>query len=103
MRAALTHLRAQIRAAAPRAMDALSYGVPVFKLDGKPLVGFGAASRHCTFYLMSTSPAMRARLAELNGYETGGGSIQFRADKPLPAALVTGFVKARIAEVEAPR
>ncbi len=103
IRAALTKLRAQIKAAAPRATDGMSYGVPVFKLDGKPLVGFGAASEHCTFYVMSTSAAMRARLAELKDYETGGGSVQFPAKKPLPAALVSTLVKARIAEVGAAR
>jgi uncharacterized protein YdhG (YjbR/CyaY superfamily) len=61
-------------------------------------VGFGAATAHCTFFVMSTSDAMRARLAALKGYKLGGGSIQFPATKPLPTALVTKLVKARIAE-----
>jgi len=47
---------------------------------------------------MSTSNAMRARLATLKGYKLGGGSIQFPADKPLPTTLVRTLVKARIAE-----
>lgn len=97
-RDALAKLRAAIKAAAPAATEGISYQVPVFKLDGKPLVGFGAATAHCTFFLMSTSNAMRARLAALKGYKLGGGSIQFPADKPLPAALVRTLVKARIAE-----
>jgi uncharacterized protein YdhG (YjbR/CyaY superfamily) len=101
MRAALATLRALIKAAAPTATEGISYQVPVFKLNGKPLVGFGAATAHCSFFLMSTTDAMRARLAELKGYEVGGGSIRFPAKKPLPAALVTGLVKARIAEVNA--
>ena len=82
-RDALARLRAAIKAAAPGATESISYQVPVFKLDGKPLVGFGAATAHCTFFLMSTSDAMRARLAALKGYKLGGGSIQFPADKPL--------------------
>lgn len=97
-REALAKLRAAIKAAAPGATEGISYQVPVFKLDGKPLVGFGAASAHCTFFVMSTSDAMRARLAALKGYKLGGGSIQFPADKPLPATLVRTLVKARIAE-----
>jgi len=97
-RDALAKLRAAIKAAAPGATEGISYQVPVFKLDGKPLVGFGAATAHCTFFLMSTSDAMRARLAALKGYKLGGGSIQFPADKPLPATLVRTLVKARIAE-----
>ncbi|HEY6203068.1 MAG TPA: DUF1801 domain-containing protein [Candidatus Limnocylindria bacterium] len=97
-RDALAKLRAAIKAAAPGATEGISYQVPVFKLDGKPLVGFGAATAHCTFFLMSTSDAMRARLAALKGYKLGGGSIQFPADKALPASLVRTLVKARIAE-----
>ena len=97
-REALAKLRAAIKAAAPGATEGISYQVPVFKLDGKPLVGFGAATVHCTVFVMSTSDAMRARLAALKGYKLGGGSIQFPADKPLPTTLVTTLVKARIAE-----
>jgi uncharacterized protein YdhG (YjbR/CyaY superfamily) len=97
-RDALAKLRAAIKAAAPDTTEHISYQVPVFKLDGKPLVGFGAATAHCTFFVMSTSDAMRARLAALKGYKLGGGSIQFPATKPLPTALVTKLVKARIAE-----
>ena len=95
---ALAKLREAIKAAAPGATEGISYQVPVYKLDGKPLVGFGAATAHCTFFLMSTSDEMRARLAALKGYKLGGGSIQFPADKPLPASLVRTLVKARIAE-----
>jgi len=97
---ALAKLREAIKAAAPGATEGISYQVPVYKLDGKPLVGFGAATAHCTFFLMSTSDEMRARLAALKGYKLGGGSIQFPADKPLPASLVRTLVKARIAENE---
>jgi uncharacterized protein YdhG (YjbR/CyaY superfamily) len=103
VREALAKLRKTIKAAAPKATEGISYQVPVFKLDGRPLVGFGAASAHCTFFVMSTSNAMRARLAALKSYDVGGGSIKFSADKPLPATLVTRLVKARIAEVQQAR
>ena len=84
-RDALAKLRAAIRAAAPGATEGISYQVPVFKLDGKPLVGFGAATAHCTFFLMSTSDAMRARLAALKSYKLGGGSISsFPRTNPYP-------------------
>jgi uncharacterized protein YdhG (YjbR/CyaY superfamily) len=102
-RAALGKLRTTIKAAAPRATEGISYQVPVFKLDGKPLVGFGAATGHCTLFVMSTSDEMRARLAEIKDHKVGGGSIQFPPDKPLPATLVARLVKARIAENEAKR
>ena len=97
-RAALLNLRATIKTAAPTATEGISYGVPMFKLDGKPLVSVGFGADHCSFYVQSPA-VMRAHAAELKAYETGKGSIRFPADKPLPAALVTKLVKARIAEV----
>ena len=97
-RDALAKLRAAIKTAAPGAEEGISYQVPVFKLDGKPLVGFGAATAHCTFFLMSTTKEMQTRLAALKGYKLGGGSIKFPSDKPLPTTLVRTLVKARIAE-----
>ena len=42
----------------------------------------------------------RARDGELKGYDVSGATIHFMPDKPLPAALVTKLVKARIAENE---
>ena len=96
-RAALMSLRKTINAAAPKATELINYGVPMFRLDGKNLVSYAAAANHCSFYVQSPA-VMRAFAAELKGYKQGKGSIQFAADKPLPAALVTRLVKARIAE-----
>ena len=55
---------------------------------------------HCGFYIMSEK-VLRAHAAELKEYELNKASIRFPASKPLPAALVTKLVKARIAENEA--
>jgi uncharacterized protein YdhG (YjbR/CyaY superfamily) len=98
-RAALEKLRATISAAAPNATEGISYQVPTFKHQGRPLVGFGATKNHCAFYVMSPD-VVRAHGAELERYETGKGSIRFPAGKPLPAALVKKLVLARIAEIE---
>lgn len=95
-RAALERLRKIIRSAAPKAEECISYQVPTFRQNG-PLVGFGAAAKHCAFYLMSAS-TIAAHKDELKDYDTSKGTIRFQADKPLPAALVRKLVKARIAE-----
>lgn len=95
-RAALAKLRKIIRAAAPKAEECISYQIAAYRHNGM-LVGFGATEKHCAFYLMSPS-TLDAHKDELEGYDLSKGTIRFRADKPLPAALVRKLVKARIAE-----
>lgn len=95
-RAALEKLRRAIRAAAPGAEEAISYGVPAFRLGGKLLVAFGAAANHCAFY--PGSHPVEAHERELARYDTSKGTIRFPADSPLPAGLVRKLVKTRIAE-----
>lgn len=96
-RAALERLRRTIRAAAPRAVECVTYGVPAFRLDGRALVGFGAAARHCALYPMSTA-VMEAFAADLRPYDCSKGTIRFGVDAPLPATLVRRIVKARVGE-----
>jgi uncharacterized protein YdhG (YjbR/CyaY superfamily) len=95
-RAALQKLRKTIRAAAPKAEECISYGVPAFRLNGL-LVAFGATAKHCAFFPMSSS-TVAAHKDELEDYDTSRGTIRFQPDHPLPAALVRKLVKARIAE-----
>jgi uncharacterized protein YdhG (YjbR/CyaY superfamily) len=96
-RAALAKLRKAIRAAAPKAEECISYQLAAFRHAGRVLVAFGATASHCAFYLMS-STTVEAHKEELEGYDTGKGTIRFQADKPLSAALVRKLVKARIVE-----
>lgn len=101
-RAALEKLRKTIRAAAPRAEEGFSYGMPAFRLDGKPLVAFAAAANHCAFFPMNGT-TVAAFKKELAGYSTSKGTIRFDERKPLPATLVRKIVKARVAENAAKR
>ena len=94
-RAALQKLRKTIHAAAPKAEECISYGLPAFRLDGRMLVWFGAAANHCSFY---PGGIVQAYKDELKDYKTSKGTIQFAPDNPLPATLVRKIVKARIAE-----
>lgn len=96
-RGALEDLRKVIRAAAPGATELINYGVPMFRLNGRNLVSYAAAKDHCSFYVQSPA-VMESHAADLTGFKTSKGTVNFTADKPIPSALVTKLVKARIAE-----
>ena len=99
VRSALEALRRTIRASAPGAEESISYGVPSFKYRGRPLVSLGAGKNHCAFYVQSPA-VMEAHAHDLESYDRSKGTVRFAASEPLPDALVTRLVKARIAEVE---
>ncbi len=95
-RAALQKLRKDIRAAAPGAVECISYGIPAFRLDGKMIVAFGASAKHCSFY--PGAHPVKAHAKDLAKYSTSKGTIRFSADEPLPTALVRRLVRTRVAE-----
>lgn len=94
-RAALTRIRRTIRAAAPDATESISYGIPAYKVGGKPVVYVGAAKAHLALYGPAISRAGKAFAA----FEQSKGTVRFTPEKPLPAALVTKLVRARVAEI----
>ncbi len=100
MRDALEKLRAVIKKVAPQAEEAIGWGMPMFKLKGRNLVGFAAFKEHCSLFPMSTT-VMETYANELASYGTSKGAIRFKPDKPLPASLVKKIVKDRIKENEA--
>jgi uncharacterized protein YdhG (YjbR/CyaY superfamily) len=98
-RKALENLRQLIQETVPKADEGFSYGVPAFKLNGKPLVCYAAFKNHCGFYPLS--PEVLKRFArDLDDFETAKGTIRFTVDKPLSATLVKRIVKARLEELE---
>jgi len=95
-RAALEKLRRTIKAAVPRAEECISYGVPAFRLDGRMLVFFAAARKHCSFF--PGAHPIDVLKDELTGYSTSKGTVRFDPSKPLPATLVRRLLRARMSE-----
>lgn len=92
----LEKIRQTIQKAAPEAVEAISYQMPTFKLNGTNLVHFAAWKNHIGFY--PTPSGTEAFQKELSPYKAAKGSVQFPLDKPIPFALVKRIVLFRIKE-----
>jgi uncharacterized protein YdhG (YjbR/CyaY superfamily) len=99
VRDVLEELRRVIREAAPEAEEAMSYGMPAFKLHGKSLVYFAAWKSHVGFYPGGPS-AIEAFKKELSPFKQSKGTVQFPLDKPIPFDLVRKIVEFRVKENE---
>ena len=99
-RATVERLRATVEAAVPGAEEAFSYGMPGFRLAGRPLVWVAAWKRHYSLY-----PVGEAQVAALAApedvYEVEKGTLRFPADAAVPYGLVTRLVQARARAIEA--
>lgn len=96
VQAVLEKMRQTIRKAAPDAVEAISYQMPTFKLNGKNLVHFAAFKNHVGFYPIPSG--IKAFKKELSPYKQGKGSVQFPLDKPIPYGLVKKIVVFRAKE-----
>ncbi|MFN4908547.1 MAG: iron chaperone [Bacteroidota bacterium] len=94
----LSELRQIILSSAPEASEGISYGMPAYKLHGKPLAYFAAFARHLGLY--ATPSSHEAFAAELSGYKQGKGSVQFPLDRPLPVALIRRMIAHRAETIQ---
>ncbi len=87
-------IRQIIKDNAPEAIESISYGMPAYKTNKKPLVYFGGFAKHIGFY---ATPAGHEKFKkQLSVYKQGKGSVQFPLDKPLPVSLIKNIVKFRV-------
>ncbi|MEZ4593605.1 MAG: DUF1801 domain-containing protein [Chloroflexota bacterium] len=91
----LQKVREVVRTAVPQATEAISYGMPTFKLHGN-LVHFGAFKTHLGFYPVPSG--LEKFKAELAPYKGGKGSVQFPYDQPIPYDLIRKITLFRAAE-----
>jgi uncharacterized protein YdhG (YjbR/CyaY superfamily) len=86
-----------IKKEAPDAEEAIVYGIPTFKLQGKNLVHFAAFKSHIGFY--PTPSGIEAFKHELSAYKGAKGSVQFPLDQPIPYDLIKKITLFRIKEI----
>lgn len=87
----LERIRKTIQKAVPHAVEAISYQIPTFKLNGKNIIHFAAFKTHIGVY-----PAPRGVdgfREELAAYKGGKGTVQFPLDKAIPFDLISRIAK----------
>ena len=86
----LNRMRALIKKTVPEAEESFSYGMPAYKLNGKPLVYFAGYKKHIGFYAMPQGH--QAFSNELANFKQGKGSVQFPLTKELPEELILKII-----------
>ena len=97
VRERLEAIRQIIREVAPHADESMAYGMPAYKMHGKPLVYFAGFDKHIGFY--ATPNGHEAFKGEFVKYKQGKGSVQFPLDQPLPVDLVRRVVMYRVKQL----
>ncbi len=100
-RAALQALRTTLKRLLPDHVEVISYVIPGFRQpgpNGKMVAGYAAFTRNCGYYPHSGA-IIPQFAADLAGFKTTKGAIQFTPDHPLPDTLVARLVAARQAEI----
>src|SRR5687768_12104025 len=94
VRAILERVRGAIRTAVPAAEEAISYRMPVYTLDGVPVLYFAGWKHHYSLY-----PASDALVAafrdELAKYQRTRGTIKLPLCEPVPVPLIQRIVRFR--------
>ncbi len=90
----LKTLQSLVKKIAPKAEEGISYGMPAYKANGKPLVYFAAYEKHIGFY--PTGAGIAPFKKDLTKYKTSKGAIQFPIDGKIPTALATRIIKYRL-------
>ncbi|MEO8127162.1 MAG: DUF1801 domain-containing protein [Bryobacteraceae bacterium] len=97
----LSHVRAAIRKAVPKAEESISYNIPTYKLKDERLIYFAGWKRHYSLY-----PASAVLLAafkdDLVPYEINKSTIRFSLSEPVPAELIRRIAKFRVKEIAKP-
>ena len=94
----LKTVRSTIRQAVPRAEESISYRIPTYKLNGRPVIYFAAFKEHYSVYPV-TATVVAALKKDLEPYAYNGkGTVRFPVSAPVPVKLIGRIAKFRAQE-----
>jgi uncharacterized protein YdhG (YjbR/CyaY superfamily) len=94
----LEDLRQEMRKLLPNAEEAISYGLPCFKVDGKVVGGFAANKIFCSYYPFAgtTLGLLKNELAE---YPQTLSALHFTAEQPLTKKVIRLLVETKLQQI----
>jgi len=98
VRIILKRVRGTIRKALPAAEEAISYQIPVFKLNGVPVLYFAGWKQHYSLYPVGDA-LVAAFKDDLASYERSKGTIRFPLSERVPVNLIERIAKFRSEQV----
>jgi uncharacterized protein YdhG (YjbR/CyaY superfamily) len=97
-RSTLQAVRKTLLGIEPALEEAIAWNAPMFKLNGKNVIGLCAFKNHLTL-----SPQSEAVMSEhtglLAGYVCSKNSFQFPVDQPVSKEILETLVRSRISEI----
>jgi uncharacterized protein YdhG (YjbR/CyaY superfamily) len=90
----LRRVRHAIRRALPRAVEGISYQIPVYRVGGRAVIYFAGWKAHYSLYPVTRGLAADLA-ADLAPYRVSKGTLRFPLDEPVPIQLIMRIAKLR--------
>lgn len=96
----LERIRALAKEIVPSAEEAIVYGMPTLKYEGKPFLGFNAHKNHIGIYPFS-SQVIETLKDQLSKYESSKGTIRVPLDNPISKSTLQTVINCRLKAIRA--
>lgn len=93
----LRDIRTLVQKHAAESVECIAYGMPAYKLRGKPLIYYAGFEHHVGLYATPSGHVAFAK--QFAPYKQGKGSVQFPHDQPLPLILIKKVIVYRVEEL----
>ena len=97
-RQALERIRALAKQTVPGAEEAIAYGMPTLKYQGKPFLGFAARQQHIGIYPYS-GQVIETLKDQLHAYGCSKGAIRVPLDHPISEELLKHIIHLRLKQI----
>ena len=96
----LERIRALAKQTVPDAEEAIVYGMPTLKYQGKPFLGFDAHKQHIGIYPYS-GQVIETLKDQLHDYRFSKGAIRVPLDHPISDEMLKQIIHLRLKQIKA--